>query len=95
MLKKVNFKDLNLVICSTGRIDETQPIDLVECTTGYSPTLNRQVPVTAIPGKIRFSRDIAGTVYDVTGCFNLEGKQTMLQQLKELLLSHPMEETQI
>lgn len=95
MLQKVNFKDLNLVICGTGRIDETQPIDLVECTTGYCPTLNRPIPVMPIPGKIRFSRKIADTVYDVTGCFDLEGKQTMLQQLKDLLLSHPMEETQI
>ncbi len=86
MVKKANFKGLNLVICGTGRIDESQPIDLVEYTTGYCPTLNRPIPVMAIPGKIRFSRKIADTVYDVSGQFDLEGKQTLLQQLKDLLL---------
>ena len=87
MLQKVNLKDMNIVICGTGRIDETQPIDLAEYTIGYSPYRNTPIPVMAGPGKIRFSRKIADTVYDVTGSFDLEGKQTMLQQLKDLLLN--------
>lgn len=95
MTQKASIKELNLAICGTGRIDETQPIDLAEYTIGYSPARNNPIPVMAVPRKISFSRKIADTVYDVTGCFNLEGKQTMLQQLKELLLNHPMEETQI
>ena len=86
MSQKMNFKNLNLAICGTGRIDETQPIDLVKYTTGYCPTRNKPIPVMLVPGKIRFSRKIADTVYDVTGCFDLEGKQTMLQQLKGLIL---------
>ena len=40
----------------------------------------------AVPQKIRFSRRIADTVYDVSGLFDEESDLTLLQQLKDLLL---------
>lgn len=86
MVQKMNIKEMNLAICGTGRIDETQPIDLADYTIGYSPYRNEPVPVMAVPQKIRFSRTIADTVYDVTGLFDEESDLTLLQQLKELLL---------
>lgn len=42
-----------------------------------------------------FSMKIGGTVYDVTTHWNTEGSQTVLQQFKELLLSHHTLETDI
>ena len=42
-----------------------------------------------------FSMKIGGTVYDVTTHWNTEGSQTVLQQFKELLLSHRTLETDI
>ena len=73
MAQKISFKEMNLAICGTSRIDETQPIDLAVYTIGYSPYRNETVPVMAVPKKLSFSRTIADTVYDVTGVFN-EGR---------------------
>lgn len=86
MVQKMNIKEMNLAICGTGRIDETQPIDLADYTIGYSPYRNEPVPVMAVPQKIRFYRTVADTVYDVTGLFDEESDLTLLQQLKDLLL---------
>ena len=93
MVQKMNIKEMNLAICGTGRIDETRPIDLAEYTVDYAPCRNAQVPMMAVPKRVQFSRTIADTVYDVTGSFDLDGKQTLLQQLKDMLL-HSAEETQ-
>ena len=86
MVQKMDFREMNLAICGTGRIDETRPIDLAEYTAGYSPYRNTPIPVMAVPKKIRFSRTIADTVYDVTGSFDTESDTTLLQQRKDLLL---------
>lgn len=86
MVQKMNIKEMNLTIFGTGRIDETQPIDLAEYTIGYSPYRNEPVPVMAVPKKLSFSRTIADTVYDVTGVFDEGSELTLLQQLKDLLL---------
>ena len=86
MVQKMSIKEMNLTICGTGRIDETQPIDLAEYTIGYSPYRNEPVPVMAVPKKLSFSRTIADTVYDVTGVFDEGSELTLLQQLKDLLL---------
>lgn len=86
MVQKMSIKEMNLTICGTGRIDETQPIDLAEYTIGYSPYRNEPVPVMAVPKKLSFSRTIADTVYDVTGLFDEGSELTLLQQLKDLLL---------
>ena len=94
MVQKMSIKEMNLAICGTGRIDETRPIDLAEYTIGYSLMRMMQVPTMAVPHKIHLSKTIADTVYDVTGSFNMEGKQTLLQQLKELLLKQSMEKPQ-
>ena len=86
MVQKMDIREMNIAICGTGRIDETKPIHLEDYTIGYSPYRNEPVPVMVIPKKIRFSRMIADTVYDVTGSFDTESDTTLLQQLKELLL---------
>ena len=45
------------------------------------------IPLTTVPKKICFSKKIAGTIYDVTANFDLEGKETILQQFKALILA--------
>ena len=86
MVQKMDIREMNIAICGTRRIDESRPIDLAEYTIGYSPYRDEPVPVMAVPRKIRFSRTIADTVYDVTGSFDAESDTSLLQQLKELLL---------
>lgn len=92
MAQKIDMQDLQWSVCGMGRIDEKSPIDLKKSTITY-PTDIRQsgVPVMLIPKKVRFSKKIGRTVYDVTGHFDAEGSRSVLQQFRELILSNGMQ----
>lgn len=88
MIQKINIKESPLLIFGGGRIDESQPIDLLEYVDDTPP--NGGVPIAGfVPGKFCISKQIGKTVYDVTGCFDTESKQSLLQQFKTLILSTP------
>ena len=90
MMQKGNFKDI-LVMKGMGRVDDTRPIDLQEYALPKSKDLKDiPIPVTTVPKKICFSTKIAGTIYDVTANFDIEGKETILQQFKALILAKEM-----
>ena len=87
MMQKGNFKDI-LVMKGMGRVDDTRPIDLQEYALPKSKDIkDTPIPVTTVPKKICFSRKIGGTIYDVTANFDIEGKETILQQFKALILA--------
>ena len=87
MMQKGNFKDI-LVMRGMGRVDDTRPIDLQEYVIPKSKDLkDTPIPVTTVPKKICFSKKIGGTIYDVTANFDIEGKETILQQFKALILA--------
>ena len=87
MMQKGNFKDI-LVMKGMGRVDDTRPIDLQEYALPRSKDLkDTPIPVTTVPKKICFSKKIGGTIYDVTANFDMEGKETILQQFKALILA--------
>ena len=87
MMQKGNFKDI-LVMKGMGRVDDTRPIDLQEYVIPKSKDLkDTPIPVTTVPKKICFSKKIGGTIYDVTANFDIEGKETILQQFKALILA--------
>ena len=87
MIQKGNFKDI-LVMRGMGRVDDTRPIDLQEYALPKSKDLkDTPIPVTTVPKKICFSKKIGGTIYDVTANFDIEGKETILQQFKALILA--------
>ena len=87
MIQKGNFKDI-LVMKGMGRVDDTRPIDLQEYALPKSKDLKDiPIPVTIVPKKICFSKKIGGTIYDVTANFDMEGKETILQQFKALILA--------
>ena len=87
MMQKGNFKDI-LVMKGIGRVDDTRPIDLQEYALPKSKDLkDTPIPVTTVPKKICFSKKIGGTIYDVTANFDIEGKETILQQFKALILA--------
>ena len=87
MMQKGNFKDI-LVMKGMGRVDDTRPIDLQEYAIPRSKDLkDTPIPVTTVPKKICFSKKIGGTIYDVTANFDMEGKETILQQFKALILA--------
>ena len=87
MLQKINYNNV-LAIKGMGRVDDTRPIDLQEYVIPCSQSLRKTpIPVIPIPQKICLSKKIGGTVYDVTANFNIEGKESILQQFKNLILS--------
>lgn len=87
MLQKINFNDV-LAIKGMGRVDDTRPIDLQEYVIPVTQSIQKTpLPVIPIPQKICLSKKIGGTVYDVTANFDIEGKETILQQFKSLILS--------
>ena len=87
MLQKIDFNNV-LAIKGMGRVDDTRPIDLQEYVIPVTQSIRKTpLPVIPIPQKIRLSKKIGGTVYDVTAHFDIEGKVTILQQFKDLILS--------
>lgn len=86
MIQKIKFQDI-LAIKGMGRIDVSLPIDLREYAITNGQKATEPVPVVAIPKVISLSKKIGKTVYDVTANFNLDGKETILQQFKKLILT--------
>ena len=87
MMQKGDFKDI-LVMKGMGRVDDTRPIDLREYAIPKSKDIKETpIPVITVPKKICFSKKIGGTIYDVTANFDIEGKETILQQFKALILA--------
>ena len=87
MIQKINFNDC-VAIRGMGQVDETRPIDLQEYVIPVTQSIRKTpLPVIPIPQKICLSKKIGGTVYDVTAHFDIEGKETILQQFKDLILS--------
>ena len=92
MVQKGNFKDV-LVMKGMGRVDDTRPIDLQEYVVPTSKERkSTPIPLTTVPKKICFSKKIAGTIYDVTANFDLEGKETILQQFNMVFQSSQVSE---
>ncbi|MBQ7980425.1 MAG: hypothetical protein IJ305_02330 [Oscillospiraceae bacterium] len=84
MEKKIlRFDSSDIFIMGTGRIDDTKPINLAE---SVAPT-EYGYPVNTVPSNITFSIKDKKTVYDVSADFSLEGKETLLNQFKKLILS--------
>lgn len=69
---KLSDNDLNNIA------DKIKPIE-IDGVVGY--------PVRFIPTEISFQKKLSRAVYDVAADFDAEGKQSLLQQFKQLLLT--------
>lgn len=82
------LKNCNLFVEGTGRIEDTESIDLTE---SVKPDLvidgNPAYSVVNFPKRIKFSKEYGNTVYDVVADFSTEGKDTVLKQFQKLILS--------
>ncbi len=77
---------LKPALMGIGRINDNQPIDLKEYII---PCGNRKAQPLAIPTslkKISFSKTVGKTIYDVNAMFDVDGKRSVLEQFKELIL---------
>ena len=75
-----------LAFYGPGRISNDAPIDFMEYVLPRDPACREKV-VYCKHYQQCFSMKIGGTVFDVTTHFNTEGRQTVLQQFRDLILS--------
>ncbi len=68
-----------------GRIDENKPIDLREYVTENNEVKNTAL-IRLVPKPNSFSMKIGGTQFNVTTHFNCNGRESVLQQFKDLIL---------
>ncbi len=76
-----------LFVYGGGRIKENVPIDLSEYVRPVDADEGTGYSVCTVPKKITVSKEIGNTVYDVTADFDTEGKQSLFQQFKKLILN--------
>ena len=89
-VKKQNSpKGFHLYIEGPGRVDDSKPIDLAEEVAPDMMIDGQPAYVigNSIPSRIKFSKEYGNTVYDVVADFSADGKETVLNQLKIIILS--------
>jgi hypothetical protein len=89
MAQGIHFTEIPLMISGGGHIDENALIDLLEYVSQASPKRSNVQIIRSAPQKIRISKQIGKTVYDVATSFDTEGKQPLLQQFKNMILRSP------
>ena len=77
-----------LFVYGGGRIKENLPIDLSEYVRPADADEGTGYYVCTVPNRITVSKEIGNTVYDVTADFDTEGKLSLFQQFKELILNN-------
>ena len=76
-----------LFVYGGGRIKENLPIVLLEYVRPVDADEGTGYSVCTVPKNITVSKEIGNAVYDVTADFDTEGKQSLFQQFKELILN--------
>lgn len=88
LVDRSKLKDCNLFVEGTGRIEDSETINLTE-SVNPDLVIDGNPAYTAInfPKRIKFSKEYGNTVYDVVADFSSEGKDTILKQFQKLILS--------
>ena len=87
-IDRSKLKNFNLFVEGTGRIEDTESIDLTESVKpDYVIDGNPAYTAINFPKRIKFSKEYGNTVYDVVADFSTEGKDTILKQFQKLILS--------
>ncbi len=86
MAQKIDFKDMPFIICGPGRVPDNDEINLSNCVALPDGVTNG-LPARVLSTNNSFSMKIGGTTFDVTTHFNVDGRQNVLQQFQDLILS--------
>lgn len=86
-MKQIDLNTLPLVIQGPGRVDENRVIDLKDYLHPFDSLPDGSYPVRLLPPQKSFSMKIGGTTFDVTTHFSNDGRQSVLQQFRDLILS--------
>lgn len=87
MAQNLKLEDMCLGIIGVGKVNDNIPIDLKEYAYPKDYHSYAGMPVRVLPRKTEFSMKIGGTQFDVTTHFNTDGRESVLQQFKELILA--------
>ena len=72
-------------------IDENEPVNLEQAVTPRCPDVRiKSGKLVRFSGENEFSLKIGGTTYEVSTHFSTKGKQSVLEQFKELILSEKL-----
>lgn len=72
-------------------IDENEPVNLTQAVTPRCPdVLIKSGKLVRFSGENEFSLKIGGRIYEVNTRFSTKGKQSVLEQFKELILSEKL-----
>jgi hypothetical protein len=72
-------------------IDEDEPVNLAQTLTPRSPDIRiKSEKLVRFSGENEFSLKIGGRTYEVSTHFSAKGKQSVLEQFKELILSEKL-----
>ena len=72
-------------------IDEDEPVNLTQAVTPRCPDVRIESgKLVRFSGENEFSLKIGGRTYEVSTRFGTKGKQSVLEQFKELILSEKL-----
>ena len=83
-MKPVKFNPIMLSRKGAGRINEKEPINLLDYP--LPAARDKQDIVCFVPEKISVSEEIGGTVHDVTGVFDQTVDKSLLRQFQDIIL---------
>ena len=88
-MKKVDvlFDPTAVYVTPPEPIDESEPICLLDYLIPESRETNRYYEKVRRFGEDTFVKKIGGTTYEVSTHFNPDGRQSALEQFKQLILS--------
>ena len=85
MLKKISIAPIPIVYVDRPKLDENENLE----NLGYYLDVNKKQhhKVKYPLDELNFTTKIGNTEYEVSTSFDLSGKQTLLEQFKNLILS--------
>lgn len=85
MTKKITLQPVPIIVVDKARLDENESIENLKY---YLDTNKRQRHKIKYPlDELNFTTKIGKTEYTVSTSFDISGKQTLLEQFKNLVLS--------
>ena len=86
MVQKKEYTEIPYMICGPGRLSDSGPVDLARSVLPPDGNIEA-IPIRFNPKLSAFTMKMGGTTYEVTPHFNTEGRQSVLQQFKDLILA--------
>lgn len=87
MLMDYKIAKLPLFVSGGGKLSDNDLNNIADKVSPIEINGNIGYPVQFVPTRISFQKKLSRAVYDVTADFDTEGKQSLLQQFKQLILA--------